>query len=162
MRIGFGYDIHKFSTERKLFIGGIEIPSAKGLLGHSDADVLIHALCDALLGAMGEADIGHHFPDTDRKYKDVSSLILLEQVRLLLEKRGYEIENIDTVVLLEAPKIASYKEKIKERLATCLLIEPSRISIKATTHEGMGEIGRGEAAAAHAVVLIKKKIRAKK
>ncbi|MFH1691231.1 MAG: 2-C-methyl-D-erythritol 2,4-cyclodiphosphate synthase [Candidatus Omnitrophota bacterium] len=157
MRIGLGYDIHRFSAGRKLFIGGIEIPSSKGLLGHSDADVLIHALCDALLGAMGQADIGHHFPDTDQKYKDVSSLVLLEQVRFLLEKEGYEIENIDTVVLLEAPKIAPYKEKIKECLSACLKMGQSRISIKATTHEGVGEIGRGEAAAAHAVVLIKKK-----
>ncbi len=157
MRVGVGYDIHQFSDGRKLFIGGIEIPCPKGLKGHSDADVLIHALCDALLGALGEQDIGHHFPNTDQKYKDISSLKLLEEVRLLLEKKGYKIENIDTVVLMESPNLGPYKEKIKERLAECLRIEKGRIGIKATTHEGAGEIGRGEAAAAHAVVLIDSK-----
>lgn len=154
VRVGFGYDIHTFSPGRKLFIGGVEIPFSKGLLGHSDADVLTHALCDALLGAMGEPDIGHYFPDTDQKYKNISSLKLLEEVRLLLEKKGYAIENIDMVVLMESPKLGPYKDKIKERLADCLRVKKERIGVKATTHEGIGEIGRGEAAAAHAVVLL--------
>lgn len=154
MRVGFGYDIHKFSKDRKLFIGGVEIPSSKGLLGHSDADVLIHALCDALLGAVGENDIGHFFPDADQKYKGISSLKLLEEVRVLVEKKGQKIENIDTVVLMESPKIGPYKERIKECLSDCLRIKKECIGVKATTHEGVGEIGHGEAAAAYAVVLL--------
>lgn len=159
IKVGIGYDIHRFETGRKLFIGGVEIPCERGLLGYSDADVLIHALCDAFLGAMGEPDIGYFFPNTDERYKNISSLKLLEKVRFLLEKNGYEIGNMDTVVLMESPKLAPYRDMIKRRLAECLGVDAARVSIKATTHEGLGEIGRGEAAAAHAVVLIQKKLK---
>jgi 2-C-methyl-D-erythritol 2,4-cyclodiphosphate synthase len=155
-RIGIGYDIHRFAPRRKLFIGGVEIPYKKGLLGHSDADILLHALCDALLGASAEGDIGQLFPDNDPKYKDISSLELLKKVQQLLAKRSLEVGNIDVMLLLEAPKIAAFKEKMKRKIARILRIDTSQVSIKATTNEGAGEIGRGQAAAAHVVVLLRK------
>lgn len=156
IKVGIGYDIHKFAVKRKLVLGGVQIPFSKGLLGHSDADVILHAVCDALLGALGQGDIGQLFPDTNNKYKDISSLILLKNVGGLLKKMAFRVGNIDVMLLLESPKIARYKKKMKARIAQTLDIQVSRVSIKATTHEGVGDIGRGKAAAAYAVVLIKK------
>jgi len=153
-RIGIGYDIHRFASQRKLFIGGVRIPFAKGLLGHSDADILLHAVCDALLGAMGLGDIGEHFPDTDARFQGISSLRLLEKVKGLLCDKGARVVNIDTMVVMEAPKIGRYKEKMKANMARILKIEKGRVSVKATTNEGTGMIGKGEAAAAYAAVLI--------
>ncbi len=153
--MGLGYDIHRFVPKRKLFIGGVRIPYASGLAGHSDADVLLHALCDALLGSIGESDIGRHFPNSDNKYKDISSLKLLAYVKALLDKRGAEIVNVDTMVVLEAPKLARYNKKMKSRISDVLKIEEDRISIKATTNEGVGQVGCGEAACAYAITLVR-------
>lgn len=155
-RVGTGYDIHRMGNKRKLYLGGVLIPHPKGLIGHSDADILLHAICDAILGAVGKEDIGHHFPNTDPKYKNISSLELLKRVRRIAAKEGFGIVNVDTMVLLEAPKIGPYKEKIRNKIGEILNIDKSRISVKATTHEGIGAIGRGEAAAAHAVVLVRR------
>lgn len=156
MRIGLGYDIHSLAFERKLFIGGVEIPYIKGLLGHSDADVLIHALCDALLGAISEGDIGEHFPDTDPKYQGISSTELLKLVLNLVSKKGYHVCNIDSVIIAQEPGMAPFKKKIQENLAGVLKIEHDCVSIKAKTNEGMGETGRKEAIACYVVVLLKK------
>ena len=155
-KIGIGYDIHRFAPGRKLFIGGLLIPFKYGLLGHSDADVLLHALCDALLGALGEGDIGEHFPEDDPKYKNISSLVLLKNVQQLLAKKSFKVGNIDAMLLLEAPKISVFKEKMKSKIAGVLKIDKSKISIKATTNEGTGIIGQGKAAAATVVALIQK------
>ena len=155
-KIGIGYDIHRFASQRRLFIGGLLIPFKRGLLGHSDADVLLHALCDALLGALGEGDIGEHFPEDDPKYKNISSLVLLKNVQQLLAKKSFKVGNIDAMLLLEAPKISVFKEKMKSKIAGVLKIDKSKISIKATTNEGVGPIGQGKAAAAYVVALIQK------
>jgi 2-C-methyl-D-erythritol 2,4-cyclodiphosphate synthase len=144
------------SAKRKLFLGGVLIPYPKGLIGHSDADCLLHAICDAILGAMGKGDIGHHFPNTDPKYKNISSLELLKQVHRIAKKGGFGIVNVDVMVLLEAPKIGPYKEKIEKKIAGILKINKNRISVKATTHEGIGAIGEQKAAAAYAVVLVRR------
>ena len=157
MRIGLGYDIHSLALERKLFIGGVEIPYIKGLLGHSDADVLIHAICDALLGAISEGDIGEHFPDTDPKYQGISSTELLKLVLVLVSNKGYSICNIDSVIIAQEPGMSPFKNKIQENLAKVLEIDKDSVSIKAKTNEGMGEIGRKEAIACYAVVLLKRK-----
>lgn len=154
-KVGIGYDIHRFALKRKLVLGGVEIPSKQGLLGHSDADVVVHAVCDALLGAMGEGDIGQHFPDKDLKYKNISSLKLLKTVASLLKKKSLYVGNIDVMVLLEAPSISPFKESMKKKIASVLAVSKHQISIKATTNEGLGEIGKKKAAAAYAVVLIK-------
>jgi 2-C-methyl-D-erythritol 2,4-cyclodiphosphate synthase len=154
-RVGIGYDVHRLVRGRKLVLGGVTLPFAKGLSGHSDADVLVHAICDALLGAVGAEDIGSHFPDKDPKYKDISSLILLEKVRLVLDKKGFCVHNVDTMVLLEQPKLSVFKERMKKKIASALKVSSRQVSIKATTHEGIGAIGRGEAAAATAVVLVR-------
>lgn len=156
-KIGIGYDVHRFAPQRKLVLGGVNIPHSKGLLGYSDADVIIHAVCDAILGALGEGDIGCHFPDTDPKYKDISSLKLLKKAHDILEKQHFKVGNIDVMLLLQAPKIASLKDRMRLNISKILKIAAAQISIKATTHEGVGEIGRGKAAAAYAVVLIQKK-----
>jgi 2-C-methyl-D-erythritol 2,4-cyclodiphosphate synthase len=156
IRTGFGIDIHQLTEGRKLILGGVDIPSEKGLKGHSDADVLIHAICDAFLGAMGLGDIGIFFPDTDSKYKDISSLIFLENVKALLDTNGYSISNIDSMLALEKPKIVSYIPEMKKNISDILKIEPDLISIKATTSEKMGFVGRNEGAAAYANVLIMK------
>lgn len=153
-RVGMGYDIHRFVPHRKLFIGGVRIPFKKGLLGHSDADILLHAVCDALLGALGSGDIGEHFPNTEARTQGISSLKLLGRVRDLLYDKGARVVNIDTMVIMDAPKIGRYKEKMKANMAKVLKIEKGRVSVKATTNEGTGMIGKGEAAAAYAVVLI--------
>ena len=147
-------DVHRLVEGRQLIIGGISIPSPVGLEGHSDADVLLHAMSDALLGAAGLGDIGQHFPDTDPRFKDASSLSLLEHVGALLKRHGYHVVNIDSTVLLEQPKVAPHTEAMRITIARALGIQPDQISIKATTNEGLGEIGRGEGAAAYAVALV--------
>ncbi len=156
-RIGLGYDVHQFDENRKLILGGIEIPFEKGLLGHSDADVLLHAICDAMLGALSLGDIGKHFPNTDPAYKDADSKELLRRVNELIAANGYVINNIDSTVILERPKLINHVPKMRKVIADILKIGLEQISIKATTNEGMGFIGKGEGCAAHAVVLLIKK-----
>ncbi len=153
-RVGFGFDVHKLAVGRKLILGGVEIPFEKGLLGHSDADVLLHAICDALLGAAALGDIGKHFPDTDPQYKGISSLELLRHVGELIVKNGYSIGNIDSTLVLERPKIARYTDEMKKNISAVLNVNEAMISIKATTNEGMGFIGVGEGAVAYAVTTL--------
>ncbi len=154
MRIGFGYDVHRLVLNRKLILGGVVVPYLKGLEGHSDADVLLHAIADALLGAAAMGDIGKHFPDTDPKYKDISSLILLKHVAELLRTNSYEINNIDSTVVLQQPKIAPFIQMMRENIARTLGISVDKVSVKATTNEGLGFIGMGEGAAVYAVASI--------
>ncbi|MDI6726922.1 MAG: 2-C-methyl-D-erythritol 2,4-cyclodiphosphate synthase [Smithellaceae bacterium] len=154
MRVGSGYDSHRFAAGRRLILGGLEAPSEKGLLGHSDADVLVHAICDAILGAIGEGDLGRHFPDTEPSLKDVSSMSILETVRRMAAGKGYRIANVDSTVILERPRLASYIPAMIENIARTLAIPVQRINIKVKTNEGMGFIGRGEGIAAMAVVLL--------
>ncbi|MDZ4710845.1 MAG: 2-C-methyl-D-erythritol 2,4-cyclodiphosphate synthase [bacterium] len=154
IRVGFGYDVHKFSVGRKLILGGIEIEHTTGLDGHSDADVLLHSMCDALLGAAGFKDIGHQFPNTDKKYKNISSLILLEETYNLIKSNDWKVSNTDSVIILEEPKIYSYTDLMKEKISA--VIETQNISIKATTSEGIGFIGKKEGCAAYTTVLIYK------
>ncbi len=154
MRTGIGYDVHRLVAGRKLVLGGTDIPYEKGLLGHSDADVLVHAVCDALLGAAGLGDIGLHFPDTDPKYKDISSITLLARTNDMVREKGFSISNIDTIIFAEAPKIGPYRKSMQENLATAVNIDPGCVNIKATTTEGLGFVGRREGIAAHAVVLL--------
>lgn len=153
-RAGSGYDVHCLVEDRPLILGGVEIPSDRGLDGHSDADVLCHAIMDALLGAAGERDIGHHFPNTDPSLAGISSLTLLERVGKILHERGYEIGNIDATVIAEAPKIAPHLALMRERLGRALGLNPQDIGIKATTNEQLGFVGRGEGIAALATALI--------
>ncbi len=153
-RIGFGYDTHRLVSDRALFLGGIEIPYEKGLLGHSDADVLLHAICDAILGAAALGDIGVHFPDNDGKYKDIDSKILLVRVYDLLYEAGYRVVNIDATVIAERPKLAPYIFRMRECVAHTLGIDASSVSIKATTEEGLGFRGKKEGISATAVCLI--------
>jgi len=154
IRFGLGYDVHRIVEERKLILGGVHIPSKIGLLGHSDADVLLHAICDALLGAASLGDIGKHFPDTDKAYRGISSLKLLSHVGILLQKQGYEIGNIDSTVILEYPKIAKYVNLMCRRIGRALHVSPRQVSVKATTHEGLGTMGRSEGCAAVAIASI--------
>jgi 2-C-methyl-D-erythritol 2,4-cyclodiphosphate synthase len=154
MKIGFGFDVHKLTEGRKFWLGGIEIPHSKGAEGHSDADVLIHAICDALLGAANLGDIGLHFPDTSSEFKNIDSKILLKRVCELLEKNNYSIGNIDTTLCLEKPKIAGHIPSMKKTLATVMEIDQNKISIKATTNEKLGYVGREEGVSCYAVVLI--------
>ena len=156
MRIGFGYDSHRLVAGRRFILGGVEIPHEMGLQGHSDADVLVHAVCDAILGAMAAGDIGRHFPDTDPAYKNISSLRLLERVRVLGEDKGYLVHNIDSTVILEKPKLSGYTQKMSENIAKALNISTESISIKAKTSEGMGFAGRQEGVVAYAVVTVRK------
>jgi len=156
IRIGFGYDVHEFAENRKLILGGVEIPFTKGLLGHSDADALLHAICDALLGALALGDIGIHFPNSDEKYKDADSKELLKHVNELIHANGYEVSNIDSTVLLQQPKLFPYVNEMRQKIAEVTNISVSQISIKATTTEGMGFVGREEGCAAYAVVLLNK------
>jgi len=153
-RIGYGYDVHRFAKGRRLVLGGVEIPHVEGLDGHSDADVLLHAVCDALLGAAGFEDIGHQFPNTDAKYKNISSLLFLEKVYSLLSEKGWKAVNVDCMVLLEEPKIYKHIPEMKKNISCVLKCE--NISIKATTSEGLGFIGNREGCSANAVVLIHK------
>ena len=154
MRVGTGYDVHRLVTERKLVIGGVEIPFEKGLLGHSDADVLLHAICDALLGAAGLGDIGRHFPDSSSKFKDISSLILLEEVRRLLDGCGFQVNNIDATIVAEKPKMAPHIPLMAANIAAAVKVDQSSVNVKATTTEGIGFAGRGEGIAAYAAVSI--------
>ena len=154
MRIGFGFDSHRLAAGRRLVLGGKEILHEKGLSGHSDADVLVHAVCDAILGAIGEGDIGRQFPDTDPAYQDISSMVLLERVWALAAVRGYRIENVDSTIVLERPKLAPHLSAMAENIASALRISSARVSVKAKTNEGMGLVGSGEGAAAFAVVLV--------
>jgi len=153
-RIGHGFDVHQFSADRELFIGGVKIPFEKGLLGHSDADVLLHAICDAMLGAVALGDIGIHFPDTDQSYKDIDSKILLKNVYSLIKSKGYEIGNIDSTLLLQRPKVSPFIPKMVEVISSLLSIGKDQISIKATTTERLGFVGREEGVAAMATVLL--------
>jgi len=155
-RFGFGYDIHRFSRDRKLILGGVQIPSELGLLGHSDADVLLHAICDALLGAAALGDIGHHFPDTDPRFKGTSSLSFLAATRELLVAGGYRIVNVDTTVVLQSPKIASHVPAMRQEIAKALNLGVDQVSVKATTNEGLGSLGAAEGCAAYAVATIEK------
>lgn len=154
IRCGTGYDVHRLAPGRKLILGGVEIPYERGLDGHSDADVLCHAIADALLGAIGEGDIGHHFPNTDESVRGISSLEILKRVTAILEKSGARPVNIDATLIAEAPKIAPYLPAMRERIAGALNLEASRVGIKATTNEGLGAIGRGEGMAAMAVATV--------
>jgi len=156
-RIGIGYDLHRLVRGRKLILGGIAIPARCGLWGHSDADVLLHAICDALLGASGQKDIGEHFPDSRPAYKDISSVKLLKKVNLVLKKLRYSIVNIDAMVVAEGPKLTPFKTKMRRKIAKTLNITAKQVNVKATTAEGLGPIGQGKAISAHAVALIKKK-----
>ena len=151
MRVGMGYDVHKLVEGRPLILGGVEIPHTLGLLGHSDADVLVHAIMDALLGAAALGDIGKHFPDTDPQYKGISSMKLLEHVRLLLEKNGYVVENIDATVIAQKPKLRPYIAQMEENIAKTLGIAKEQININATTEEGLGFTGTGEGISSQAV-----------
>lgn len=151
MRVGMGYDVHRLVEDRKLILGGVEIPYEKGLLGHSDADVLIHAIMDALLGAAALGDIGKHFPDTDPQYKGISSVELLKHVVKLLDENNYVIENIDATVIAQRPKLRPYMEEMTKNIAGALGIEENRLNLKATTEEGLGFTGTGEGMASQAI-----------
>jgi len=153
-RVGIGYDIHPLIPGRKLILGGVEIAFEKGLFGHSDADVLIHAIMDAIIGALGLGDIGEHFPDSDPTYKDISSLILLSKVEELLSSSRFRVVNVDSVIIAEAPKLSPYIGEMRRKLASVLKVEEERINIKATTNERIGDIGEGKAIASQAVVLL--------
>lgn len=154
MRIGFGFDVHAFAAGRPLILGGIEVPSARGLAGHSDADVLTHALMDALLSAARMGDIGHHFPDTDSRWTGADSIELLGRVSGIVRDAGWRIIDVDTVLVLEQPKIAPYRERMRDRLCETLSIDAESVGVKATTTEGLGFTGREEGVAAYAVVLL--------
>lgn len=154
MRIGQGYDVHRLVEGRKLIIGGVDIPYEKGLLGHSDADVLLHAVMDALLGAAALGDIGQHFPDSDERYKGISSIALLKEVGKILQENGYMIENIDSSVIAQRPKLLPYRPQMAENIAAALGIEKEQVSVKATTEEGLGFTGTGEGISAQAIALL--------
>ncbi len=154
MRIGHGYDVHRLVPQRKLILGGVDVPSEMGLLGHSDADVLTHAVMDALLGSAGLGDIGKLFPDSDPAYQGISSLILLEEVIKRLKSSGFQVGNVDATILAQRPKLASFLPEMASKLAQCMGIPADRVNVKATTEEGLGFTGNGDGMAAHAVVLI--------
>ena len=154
MRIGHGYDVHRLVENRKLILGGVEIPFERGLLGHSDADVLTHAVMDAVLGAAALGDIGRHFPDTDPEYLGADSLVLAAHVRKLIEARGYRVNNIDATVICQRPKLAPHIDTIRARIAEILSLSVDQVNVKAKTAEGLGDIGRGEAVECHAVCLL--------
>ncbi len=155
MRIGLGYDVHRLIENRKLILGGVEIPHSKGLDGHSDADVLLHSVCDAMLGAAGLNDIGHHFPNTDEKWKDVSSLVLLKETMKLISKKKFKVVNVDSTIILEEPKISSYVNEMKKNISKVLKIRTDRISIKSTTSEGLGFVGTKSGCSAYTICLLK-------
>ena len=157
MRIGHGYDVHRFADDRQLFIGGVEIPYTKGLLGHSDADVLLHAVCDALFGAAGLGDIGKHFPDSDPAYKGIDSKLLLKKTIEKIREKGFSVSNIDATVIAQVPKLAPYIENMKNCIADICDISAERVNVKATTEERLGFTGREEGIAAHAVCLLEEK-----
>lgn len=152
MKVGIGYDIHRLVTGRKLVLGGVEIPFEKGLSGHSDADVLAHSICDAILGALGKGDIGLHFPDTDPKYKDISSLIILGKVSEIMTEANFQVNNLDSIIIAQSPRLLSYIEEMKKNVSGVLNSSREVINIKATTNEGLGLIGQGEGIAAYTIV----------
>lgn len=154
MRVGMGYDVHKLVDNRELILGGVTIPYEKGLLGHSDADVLLHAIMDALLGAAALGDIGKHFPDTEERYKGISSIRLLEEVKKLLDQELYIIENIDATIIAQRPKMAPYIEQMRENIAQTLKIDVNQINVKATTEEGLGFTGQGEGISSQAICML--------
>ena len=154
MRIGMGYDVHRLVEGRKLVLGGVTIPFEKGLLGHSDADVLLHAVCDALLGAAGLGDIGLHFPDTDSEYKDVASIKILAKTYELISNNGFTIMNLDSTIFADAPKLSPYRDAMQKNISRTIEIEQDRVNIKATTFEGLGMIGKGEGIGAMCIALI--------
>ena len=154
MRVGIGYDVHRLVEGRKLILGGVDIPFEKGLLGHSDADVLVHAICDSLLGAAGLGDIGRHFPDTEPEYKEIYSILLLDDIHQKLTENNLEVENIDSVIIAERPKLSSYISQMKENIAHALKISIGQVNVKATSCEGLGFTGREEGMAAYAVALL--------
>ena len=156
MRVGCGYDIHPLGVGRKLILGGVEVPHSKGLLGHSDSDALVHALCDALFGAMGEGDLGRHYPSSDQRFKDISSLKLLEDVAGKLRAKGYRIVNVDTIVIAQAPRLSSYLAAMQKQMALVLGVEPDLVNVKVKGGECIGMIGREEGIAAQAVCLIER------
>lgn len=157
LRIGYGIDFHQLGENRKLMIGGLEVPFEKGSIGHSDADVLLHAICDALFGALALGDIGSHFPDNDSAYKDIDSKILLKETYQIIQSKGFRLVNMDCSVCLQKPKLKPYIPEIRSIIAECLEVEDALISVKATTTEKMGFVGKGEGIEAHATVLIEKK-----
>ena len=154
MRVGLGYDVHRLAEDRKMILGGVEIPYEKGLLGHSDADVLVHAIMDALLGAAALGDIVKHFPDTDPEYKGISSIELLRRVGELLDEKGYVIENIDATIIAQKPKLAPYRPQMAANMAEALHLDAGRVSVKATTEEGLGFTGTGEGISSQAITLL--------
>lgn len=154
MRLGIGFDIHEFTENRPLILGGVEIPYAKGLEGHSDADVLTHAICDALLGACGDGDLGEHFPDSDIAYKNISSLELLKRVLQRVGEKGYQIENVDTILIAEEPKLTPFKGSIRKRIAETLHLSEHQVNVKAKSAEGLGLLGRAEGIASYAIVSV--------
>ena len=154
MRIGYGYDVHPLGPNRKLILGGIEVPHTRGLLGHSDSDVLVHAVCDALLGAMGEGDLGRHYPSSDPKYKGISSLRLLEDVMAKLNAKGYRVGNIDTVIVAQAPRLGPHLPAMQKKIAETAGINPDLVNVKVKSGEGLDAVGHEEAMIAHAVCLI--------
>jgi 2-C-methyl-D-erythritol 2,4-cyclodiphosphate synthase len=157
-RVGLGHDVHRLVLGRKLILGGVEVPHTHGLDGHSDADVVLHALCDAMLGAAGLGDIGEHFPNTDQKYAGVASTQFLKEVNAKVHEAGWAVENVDVMILAEAPKLKEFKPKMKYHMALQLNIDPAQVNVKAGTNEGLGYIGAQEGIAAYAVVLLKKGI----
>lgn len=161
MRIGIGYDVHKLVSGRKLILGGVTIPFEKGLLGHSDADVLVHSICDALLGAAGLGDIGLHFPDTDPEFKDISSLKLLEKSYKMVTGKGFHLKNIDSTIFAQAPKVFPFREEMQKKIARAMNVSPNFINIKATTTEGLGIFGKGEGIGAMCILLIEKRFQEK-
>lgn len=159
MRIGHGYDVHRLVEGRKLILGGVDVPYAKGLLGHSDADVLLHAISDAILGAIGEGDIGRHFPDTDPAYKGADSIKLLQHVMGLADAKGYRVGNVDATIVAQRPKLAPFIEQMRQNIARALATDEDRVNVKATTTEELGFAGRGEGIAAYGVALLERKDR---
>ena len=159
MRIGHGYDVHRFCDGDRIVIGGVKIPFEKGIWAHSDGDVLVHAVADALLGAAGERDIGFHFPDTDEKYKNIDSMKLLSRVNEIILNKGYRIENLDCTIIAQAPKMSPHIIKMRDNIAKTLCIDPDSVNVKATTEEKLGFTGRGEGIAAHCVCLLGNKER---
>ena len=158
MRVGTGFDVHRFNDGGQLYLGGVRIPFAKGLIGHSDADVVIHAVIDALLGSIAARDIGSHFPDTEIEYKDVSSVELLRKTKNIVVNEGYAIVNIDVTAILEEPRISDHRQAMREKIAIALGIDVSKVSVKATTSEGLGFTGRSEGIAAQAVALVDEEV----
>lgn|SRR5574341_2575427 len=157
LSVGFGYDVHKLVKGRKLVLGGVRIPYSKGLFGHSDADVLLHSICDAILGALSEGDIGKHFPEGDKKYKGISSLELLSEVAKILKQKDAKVVNIDSTIVAEKPKLAGYTDKMRKNIAGTLKVGLNRVSVKATTQNGLGFVGKEQGIVSFAIVLLEKK-----